>query len=194
MVLYHPTDALRQQVHHPVSSSTNPPQHMAGQRQQETPPHQLTHTQQDLLLAALNSQAAGDHQTAYGHPGPTKRSTSDIAEPKMNDNALFTSPQHAELEFNGDYNPDFDYLDGNNYESDNADIDGDVIGLLPGEHGLGSAGIHEKRKNSDEHDSGEEGDSKRQESEKGAKKPGRKPLTSEPTTVSIIHWRMSTFQ
>ena len=47
---------------------------------------------------------------------------------------------------------------------------------------------HEKRKNPDDHNVEEGGDAKRQETkdgEKGAKKPGRKPLTSEPTTVSV---------
>ena len=190
MVLYPPADALRQPLQQVDNISTSSAQHMAGQRQQESSIHQLTDAQQDLLLAALNSQAAGNSQTAYTaveKPASTKRSTSDLTELKMNDNALYMSPQNAELDFNGDYNPDFDYLDGNNYESDNADLDGDLIGSLPGEHAVGGAGIHEKRKNSDEHGSDEEGDAKRQESEKGAKKPGRKPLTSEPTTVSIMH-------
>ena len=54
-----------------------------------------------------------------------------------------------------------------------------MIGALPG-------GIerHEKRKNSEDDDE-EPGDAKRKEGEdKKGKKPGRKPLTSEPTTVS----------
>jgi AP-1-like factor len=46
---------------------------------------------------------------------------------------------------------------------------------------------HETRKSRDEYGETEEGDFKRQETQEGeksgAKKPGRKPLTSEPTTV-----------
>ncbi|KAK4549333.1 hypothetical protein LTR36_006330 [Oleoguttula mirabilis] len=95
------------------------------------------------------------------------------------DNGLFMSPQNAELDsFNGDYTPDLDYLDGEGYDFENADLGGEMIGALPGDG-------HEKRKNPDEQDEDDEGDPKRQEThggEKGAKKPGRKPLMSEPTT------------
>ncbi|KAK5136781.1 hypothetical protein LTR08_002077 [Meristemomyces frigidus] len=101
----------------------------------------------------------------------------------MSGNALYMSPQNAELEnFTGDYTPDLDYLDADGYEFEDADFGGDMIGAVPGEHESGTAEGHEKRKNPDELESGEEGDSKRQEGEKGAKRPGRKPLTSEPTT------------
>jgi len=96
---------------------------------------------------------------------------------------MFISPQNPELDnFNGDYTPDLDYLDGDSFDFDNADLGGEMIGALPGS-------AHEKRKSPTEKDSSEESDPKRQETqegEKGAKKPGRKPLTSEPTTVSVI--------
>lgn len=91
--------------------------------------------------------------------------------------------------FNPDFTPDLDYLDGDgSFDFDNADLGGEMIGGLPGLDADGNPEQHEKRKNSDEDGSPEEGDAKRQElgeGEKGSKKPGRKPLTNEPTTVSI---------
>ena len=66
-----------------------------------------------------------------------------------------------------------------------------MIGSLPGSGGNANGDLsNEKRKSPDENDASEEGDAKRQETqdgEKGAKKPGRKPLTSEPTTVCLLY-------
>lgn len=149
----------------------------------------LSRNQQDLLYAALNSQAGNSHY-------PIKRSSSDPENPTMsalNGNALFMSPQNAELDnFDADldYNPDMDFLDDSGFDFENADLGGEMIGALPGR----SAGTenttgdgHEKRKSPDDAGEGEEGDAKRQETQEGekggAKKPGRKPLTNEPTTV-----------
>lgn len=128
------------------------------------------------MLAALNSQ---------------NKVTAPSQLPNMNGasgNALFMSPQDAELEnFEGDYTPDLDFLDGEaNFDFDNADLGGDMIGSLPGSGEYGTE-QHEKRKNPDGDDF-DDGDVKRQETQKGergAKKPGRKPLTSEPTTVCV---------
>ncbi|KAF2172906.1 hypothetical protein M409DRAFT_49418 [Zasmidium cellare ATCC 36951] len=109
-----------------------------------------------------------------------------------NENALFMSPQNAELDnLNVDYTPDLDYLDGDSFDFENADLGGEMIGALPGSGGDSREDLtmngdgHEKRKSPDENGDSETGDAKRQETqegEKGAKKPGRKPLTSEPTT------------
>ena len=60
--------------------------------------------------------------------------------------------------------------------------------LAPDVDADGKPEQHEKRKNTDDDGSPVEGSAKRQElaeGEKGSKKPGRKPLTNEPTTVSI---------
>lgn len=148
----------------------------------------LSQNQQKLLDRALNSQ----NQQSYPQPGYTgiKRSESNPPKPTdtMNGNALYTSPpQNGDLD-GYDYTPDLDYLDGDNgFDFDNADLGGDLIGALPGENGVEQ---HEKRKSPDEAGTPEEeGDAKRQETldgDKGqAKRPGRKPLTSEPTTVSL---------
>ena len=148
----------------------------------------LSPNQQDLLLAALNSQAQTKQTTA----SQVKRSDSDPATMNaVNGNTLFMSPNNGDLD-NFEYTPELDYLDVNdNFDFENADLGGDMIGALPGsgagnevENGDG----HEKRKSPDDNNDEEGGDAKRQETkegEKGAKKPGRKPLTNEPTTVSV---------
>lgn len=148
----------------------------------------LSARQQDLLLAALHSQARDiDLNLSLSGDRPLiKRSTSDEMTSTMinhDGDSLFTSPQNADLDTYNDFTPDLDYLDGDNsFDFDSADLGGDMIGALPGD----ASATHDKRKNPDENAEYEEGDAKRQETldgERGAKKPGRKPLTSEPTTV-----------
>lgn len=141
----------------------------------------LSSDQRDLLLVALSSQA--NTRRAAGNTGVIKRSTSDAAQKDTTAmSTMFQSPANMDG-FNGDFTPDIDYLDGDNsFDFDNADLGGEMIGALPG-HGE----QHDKRSHpgdEDDDDELEEGDAKRQEGEKGAKKPGRKPLTNEPTTVS----------
>ncbi|GAB7363467.1 hypothetical protein MBLNU230_g3739t1 [Neophaeotheca triangularis] len=146
-------------------------------------PH-LSQNQQDLLDRAISSQTHQD----YPQPGAIgiKRSQSDSERQPgtMSGKALYVSPQQDVDLDNYDYTPDLDYLDGDNsFDFDNADLGGDLIGALPGGNG---AEQHEKRKSPDEAGSPEEGDAKRQETLDGdkaqSKRPGRKPLTSEPTT------------
>jgi AP-1-like factor len=60
-----------------------------------------------------------------------------------------------------------------------------MIGNLPGTSSDGDADTHDKRSHPDDDDDDDEGGGKRREGdEKSSKKPGRKPLTSEPTSVS----------
>lgn len=179
------TDNVFQRQRQPANHS----EAIAGQSmvRQPTAPY-LDHNQQDLLLAALNSQANG-RQNTHGNSNfdTIKQESESNTQPAMNsvsDDGLFMSPAQAHLDNIGnDFTPDLDYLD-NDFDFENADLGGEMIGSLPG--GVDSNGVeqHEKRKNPDEDDDEEEGDAKRQEGEKGSKKPGRKPLTSEPTTVS----------
>ena len=178
-------DDTPQRQQQAANHSAQPPTHLA--RQQNAP--YLDHNQQDLLLAALNSQASGrqDTQTGSNIEGQ-KNEFESRTTPTMNgasENDLFMSPAQAHLDGIGnDFTPDLDYLD-NDFDFENADLGGEMIGALPG--GTDSNGeLHDKRKNPDEFDDEEEGDAKRQEGEKGSKKPGRKPLTSEPTTVSLV--------
>ncbi|KAK5110020.1 hypothetical protein LTR62_006387 [Meristemomyces frigidus] len=171
----------------PVSSTSRLPeeqQRMAASHLLQDAPH-LSDNQQNLLLAALNAQARDrqSRQSASARAadsGVNQHTTyAQPTQPDMSASTLFMSPADAELDnFNEDYTPDLDYLDGDeSFDFDNADLGGEMIGALPG-----SGELHDKRKNPDEQDGSDEADPKRQEGEKGAKKPGRKPLTNEPTT------------
>ena len=154
----------------------------------------LNANQQDLLVAALNSQANGrqntQSQAIVGQNSETENSRSQQQSGSMNgmdSNGVFISPTEAEFDsFGGEYTPDLDYLD-DGFDFENADLGGEMIGALPGagDSSENLAEGHEKRKYSDD----DGGNAKRQETgegEKGAKKPGRKPLTSEPTTVCFV--------
>ncbi|KAL1801726.1 hypothetical protein ACET3X_002068 [Alternaria dauci] len=153
-------------------------------------PFYLDATQQDLLLAALasNNQNPNDLFSAGFDNGSSNKQSANNAQFQYPldslDPAYFTSPQQQAPanNFNNsvDESPFVDYLDGDNsFDFDNAD--GDMIGSLPGDT---PADSNEKRKSpGDEGDDDDEGGGKRREGEdKQAKKPGRKPLTSEPTT------------
>lgn len=162
---------------------------MAGQltkpNQQANNPY-LTEDQTTLLRAALDSQSRPQDISASTGNNPatqidSKPAGQTNAMTAVNSGALFMSPQNADLDsFGTDYTPGFDYLDNDdNFDFEDADLGGEMIGALPGDG-------HEKRKSPDEGAGTPEHDSKRQETndgEKAAKKPGRKPLTSEPTTV-----------
>ena len=82
---------------------------------------------------------------------------------------------------NFDESPFLDYDDGN-YDWDNS---GDLLfGDLPGAESYGDGEHHDKRKASlDDEDEEEEPSKRREGDDKTAKKPGRKPMTGEPTTV-----------
>lgn len=74
------------------------------------------------------------------------------------------SPQNAELDnLNVDYTPDLDYLDGDSFDFENADLGGEMIGALPGNgaDGQSNGDGHEKRKSPDENGDSETGDAKR---------------------------------
>jgi len=156
---------------------------MAAFVKREPDPY-LSPNERDLLLAALNSQAHPDHLQNQ-HPREQSSQEASTAERQntmsaSNDSGLFISPHMTDMDtFGLDCTPDLDYLDGDvSFDFENADLGGEMIGALPGDH-------NEKRKNPDEDDLSEESSAKRQETqegEKGAKKPGRKPLTNEPTT------------
>jgi AP-1-like transcription factor len=190
------TDRTPQPAQQQAATSTVSPQRLSGG--QPTPASQnnasLSSQQQDLLLAALHSQADYKQETLALADKIKKHQDPSAQTAAMDGAGLFMSPQQAELDaFNPDYTPDLDYLDGDSFDFDNADLGGEMIGALPASGGE-AADIHEKRKSPDEKDPDDGADHKRQETqegEKGAKKPGRKPLTSEPTTVSpMSHIRL----
>jgi len=69
-----------------------------------------------------------------------------------------------------------------------------MIGKLPGSSSDGDTETHDKRQHPDDDDDDEEdGGGKRREGDKGSKKPGRKPLTNEPTSVSLIKGLLSRY-
>jgi AP-1-like factor len=152
-------------------------------------PFYLDPNQQDLLLAALTSNAQNTNDIFATSLNDTKQTMNaqPFQFPVDNiDPYAFTSPQQGTpaTAFNNggvEESPFGDYLDGDGFDFDGADNGDLMIGDLPGD----SPGeTSEKRKSPGDADDDIDGGGKRREGEdKQAKKPGRKPLTSEPTTV-----------
>jgi AP-1-like factor len=135
----------------------------------------LSPDQQDLLLAALTS----NNPNAKRQSGTPHIKTDQSPEQSLNN---ISAPPSGGFE-NANH---FGYDDESPYLDFTPDVDfdftgsADLIGDLPGSADYDIGG---KRKSIDGKSDveGEETGKKRRESE--AKKPGRKPLTSEPTTV-----------
>ncbi|CAL5869884.1 uncharacterized protein PFLUO_LOCUS4116 [Penicillium psychrofluorescens] len=146
----------------------------------------LSPNEQDLLLAALSSNnpahdapggtahvktehdTSPDHGSSHSVSGPPSGGFDD-AFPHSNTFGM-ADDESPYLDFNPEV--DFEFPDS-----------ASLIGDLPGTTGgLGDYELGEKRKSIDSQSetNGEDTGNKRRESE--AKKPGRKPLTSEPTT------------
>ncbi|KAK4984347.1 DNA-binding transcription factor yap1 [Elasticomyces elasticus] len=167
----------------------------------------LSPSQQSLLLAAFSSNQPtqpNKHKNTPsqpGHPPAIKRSSSDKQRHPHSGTASsmpsFTTPLHqtptSEIVdgFGLDDSPFLDYVDGDTgfeFDFDNSGLGQDMIGAFPDDtlHDDGEAGTHDKRKSldddDDDDDDGEKGAKRREGEDKTAKKPGRKPLTSEPTT------------
>ena len=165
------------------------------------PDSSLTPDQEGLLRIALSSNAANKsspRQSMQGaladthHPSdPGQQSSVSMA----NGNGLFTSPtQKTPGSGQLDSFEDSPFLDYDNLDDGNFDWDtnGDqLFGDLPGgELNDDNSELHDKRKASTDDNDEDEGSSKRREGDdKGGKKtpqkPGRKPLTGEPTTVRL---------
>lgn len=167
---------------------------MAGTTNDFQNPFYLDSSQQDLLLAALasNNQVPSDlFASSVNGRGSGTNAQFQYPADSVDPTTFFTSPQQS-TPANGfsansiDESPFVDYLDGDNsFDFDNADDDL-MIGALPGGSPSGRNGeeSNDKRKSPDDDGEDDEGGGKRREGEdKQAKKPGRKPLTSEPTTV-----------
>ncbi len=116
-------------------------------------------------------------------------STQDSRDMMMNDTDDYRSPDEdgpvSGLDAVTSPLVDFDLEDGN-FDWDNS---GGLFGDLPNLLTDDGTEHHDKRKKStDEDDEEEEGSGKRRESdERAARKPGRKPITGEPTTVRSCH-------
>ena len=151
----------------------------------------LTPDQEDLLRTALSSNKP---HKASSPKSPEETSSASNSDPKQlhqsfeymaNGANMFTSPVQetpgsGQLG-NFDESPFLDYDDGN-FDWDNS---GDLLfGDLPGTESHGDGEHHDKRKASlDDEDDEEEPSKRREGDDKTAKKPGRKPMTGEPTTV-----------
>ena len=143
------------------------------------PTSQLTPEQQDLLLAALASNSKPSPQPSAGARAGSRASMSD----KGGKNSLQTSPPSGHFDFGPDESPFLDFdIEGDGDDLYNFGVNGQMIGDIPEPAG----DLHDKRKSIDGKDGEDEGGGKRREGEdKSGKKPGRKPLTSEPTTVGM---------
>ena len=158
----------------------------------------LNPEEQDLLINALNSNMP-PLSTTNGTPAVRSSSMfgmSNLADSGLQHSPSADSPRYQEPNPQtpmsaGLHNPDFDdspYLDNELDETRfNWDLNADLIGDLPGaseaDLAAGEEEHGDKRKSPEDGDD-EDGGGKRHENEdKTAKKPGRKPLTSEPTTV-----------
>ncbi|KXG49526.1 bZIP transcription factor, bZIP-1 [Penicillium griseofulvum] len=139
----------------------------------------LSPNQQDLLLAALSSNNPG-RKPQSGSPhikssqSPDENSSNGLSGPPSGG---FDNSHANNFGFGDDESPFLDFVPEVDFDFPGS---ADLIGDLPGS-GYGYD-IGEKRKSLDGKSDidGEETGKKRRESE--AKKPGRKPLTSEPTT------------
>ncbi|RVD88632.1 uncharacterized protein DFL_002809 [Arthrobotrys flagrans] len=141
----------------------------------------LSPDQRALLLAALNSNAPLNSQP---------RSSSASLKDSQNTDTL-TSPQNGEASFDTSLFTDADALGDADYSFDLADYQLGDFGLESGTNNSSSNGNgneHEKRKLSlddedeDEIDPHEAEPKRREGDDKQAKKPGRKPITNEPTS------------
>ncbi|KAI9712506.1 MAG: hypothetical protein M1812_006922 [Candelaria pacifica] len=161
----------------------------------------LSPDQQDLLRAALSSNKPNQTSESKAFPSLNSSPVSDTARPHnssphkgtMMSNSIYASPLQQGTAFSDadgiglNESPFLDYdLDGDLDGSfDFDDSNGDqMIGGLPGRSSSGEneGDIHDKRKSMDGEDDDEGGGKRREGDDKTAKKPGRKPLTSEPTS------------
>lgn len=140
----------------------------------------LSARQEQLLFAALNSNKASSNiDTSFSQSAmaPGSFTESPLQAPGSSTLGFEESPFiDYDYEFDADGSYDYDFAN---------DSQGQMIGNLPGTSSDGDADNHDKRSHPDDDGDEDEGGGKRREGdEKSSKKPGRKPLTSEPTSVS----------
>lgn len=168
----------------------------SGNSGQFDPHSYLSSSQSDLLFSALSSTMKANEvqkNNQYSTSNP------DVSSMNMQhfdglggvnggtlDPSFFASPQPSGSlpafdSFGVDDSPYIDFADSEHqFDFDDLDNGDDMIGPIPGE-----VDADGKRKSPEDGQTEYENGGKRQEGEdKTAKKPGRKPLTSEPTTVS----------
>lgn len=148
--------------------------------------YNLSAHQEELLLAALGSNKTPNTDNAI----TSTHNTFPMASQSLTESPMQQTPGSGNL--GGldespfiDYDYEFDADGSFDYDFSGDGLQGQMIGGLPGTSSDGDGDIHDKRSHPDDDGQGEEGGGKRREGdEKSSKKPGRKPLTSEPTSVS----------
>jgi AP-1-like factor len=152
------------------------------------PNFSLSARQEQLLFAALNSN---NKATNIDTSNLKSENLYSMAPGSLTESPLQNAPGSGTLsgfeespfidydyEFDADGSFDYDFSNGSQ---------GQMIGKLPGTSSDGDADNHDKRSHPEDDGDEEEGGGKRREGdEKSSKKPGRKPLTSEPTSVSSL--------
>jgi len=151
----------------------------------------LSPNQQNLLVAALTSNQPSEKQRGIAAPPKSSQGASNAPYPPaaMSNNS---APGSGRLDY--DDSPFLEsFLDGENEDSFDFDDQGQMFGDLPedGSEDNGTADpghLHDKRKSmgAQDDDDVEGGGKRREGDDKQARKPGRKPLTSEPTSVSSM--------
>lgn len=143
----------------------------------------LTPHQQSLLFAALNT----NKQQAPAAPiasNPVSLSPSSFKNSPSNGAGAGTGYQESPFLDNYEYefgDSSFDFSFANNDQ-------GAMIGDMPSTSDKSDSpedDLHDKRSHPDDDDDDETDPKRRESSDKIPKKPGRKPLTSEPTSVSL---------
>lgn len=155
-------------------------------RRTQQPHFILSPEQQRLLFAALNSNKAPAVDTTLQQPSinsttmaPISFTGSPLQAPGSGTLGGFEDSPFIDYDYEFDADTGFDY----NFGDETRD---QMIGKLPGSSSDGDADTHDKRSHPDDEDNEEDGGGKRREGDdRGSKKPGRKPLTSEPTSVSF---------
>jgi AP-1-like factor len=157
---------------------------MAAPFNPQIDPTSLSRSQQDLLLAALATNV---------HPEPNLKPPSRAS---FDFSAAQTSPMFSSAPFNPALDDvDFASMDDQQFMEfmgRNGGADFDAIAPedtlheqdSPASPVLNDGELHDKRKNTEDDDDEENTPKRRESEEKLSKKPGRKPLTSEPTSVS----------
>lgn len=146
----------------------------------------LSPDQEDALLTALSSNntterpGSQDLQSRFGPDSKIPRQS--LQHEQLDYSPLQQAPGSGNFEFGTDQSPYPDFDLDVDFDADDAEH---LIGDLPDLSSYGEMESREKRKSMDGKEDDDEGGKKRRESE-GSKKPGRKPLTAEPTSVGFL--------
>jgi AP-1-like factor len=150
----------------------------------QAPSFILSPHQQDLLFAALNSNRATATTQQNGDGQTIAPTTFDTTSPLQapGSGSLANLDESPFIDYDYDFDNDASYGE---YDFSNLP-QGQMIGNLPDTSSDGDGATHDKRGLSEDDENEDEPDGKRREGDdKTSKKPGRKPLTSEPTSVSL---------